>query len=286
MRNSSVDFLFNCFPSLMGSIPPSVVSNLFPPSTDTLCPTPTLAVGTLTMSWPCLLPLCLLGIVIGIHGGRSCRSLSSYMSNAFYLFSVMNVFAFLTHSVFKTFSHTWWFTYRLDMAATSASSFNLILGALHLTRFATPPPWMPTFSLYVYMPICVFVLQLSRGSIPWVPEVMYIGVTIIAACAMAYLIVLPAVMSRPAPNSPESARHRATFHALLVVVIGASMFAGGVLLDKYLCSAEQFVGGRGWGNMLVPAFGGCDLAFWGLARYLDLVNDRSGQIMRITRKLK
>ena len=271
-RNSSVDFLFNCFPNLMGSMPSWVADDLFPHATDTLCPTPALPLGSFTLTWPCLLPLCILGICIGMRGGRSFRLLSTYVSNAFYFFAMMNFSAFLAHSVCKTFSPMWWLTYNWDMAATSASSFNLVLGTLHLSGFKLPS-WMPVFSLYGYMPACTVVLHLSQLhsiQVPWVPELLYIGVTSVAACVMARLLLLPVVLSRPAPSCPNSARRRSMLKALLIVVVGVSIFAAGPGLDKYLCRAEKLLGGWGWGNMLVPAFGGCDLAFWGLARYLDL----------------
>lgn len=272
-RNSSVDFLYNCFPSLMGALPTSTVDTLFPESTDRLCPTPTLAVGPFTISWPCLIPLCALGVYIGLQGGNSNRTVANpYISNAFFFFALMNASAFLAHSIFVVPTNSnWWLTYNWDMAATSASSFNLILGTLHIHGVKLPS-WLPAFSVFGYMPLCIFLLHLSQlFNIPWIPELLYIFVTCLAGSVMLALLVVPAFLSSaPASSEVASARRALQLKALAVVCGGVAIFAAGPPMDRFLCRVDTIAGGWGLGNMLVPAFGGCDLAFWGLANYMDL----------------
>ena len=152
---------------------------------------------------------------------------------------------------------------------------------------------MPTFSVYGYMPLCILLLNLSQvKNIPWVPELLYIVVTSVAASLMFLLLVVPAFLSSSPPSpSYSSLRRLAQLKSLSVVCLGVLIFGAGPVADRFLCWADNVAGGWGWGNMLVPAFGGCDIAFWGLAQYMDLKlsrnnNDRNRQYVPITKKSK
>jgi hypothetical protein len=83
----------------------------------------------------------------------------------------------------------------------------------------------------------------------WVNEAEYIGTTLLAAAAAVHvLLVRPWLDNKPLPRS------------LCLAALGAALFAAGPVLDRHLCRHL----GNPFGNMLLPAFFGCDLGFLGL----------------------
>ena len=256
---SSIDFLSSLFPSLSTALPTSLLSVVFPPSTALNCPTPTLALtSTLTISWPNLLPLCLLGALIGLHGFSSLLSTRPLYATSFSYFGLMNIAAFLAHCVFPERSEKWEVAYAVDMVATSTASFFLILAVLR-ESLDFKVSFVPSIVQTMYFPnaflLQMLELRLNPSGGWWIAESLYIGVTAAAGIVVFLGLVLPAL-----EQSPFSSK----FLSLSVVLLGVGIFVAAPVLDAELC---RYVPSP-FGNLLTPAFLGCDVAFLGLYLYV------------------
>jgi len=58
-----------------------------------------------------------------------------------------------------------------------------------------------------------------------------------------------------------------------VMLSGVGLFAAGPVLDVLLCN----VFGNPWGNLLTLAFGGCDIAYFGLFLFVRAEEKRKGR---------
>lgn len=194
---------------------------------------------------------CLLGFVVGSFG----FFVSAYwnrprnFSFACLYFGMMNLVAFLTHCVFQPHSPNWDITYTLDMVFTSTSSLHLILWCFPEVKGS----FVGATCIY---PVLTFLLLYYVEVLParrlWIAEALYIGVTALAAACVASKHAVPKMIL---------GENRA---ALGLALTGVGMFLLAPVADQFLC---DFVGNP-YGNLLTPAFVGCDLAFLGLIWYV------------------
>ena len=274
MTSYSTNFLFDIFPSLAASLPPPVLDIIFPAQTQQLCPTPTLTVSPdVTLRWPNLCLFCFLGGVCGTSGYFALNKSRPLYAKSFIFFALMNASAFLTHCFFPTQSQLWQVTYAVDMVATSTSSFFLILAVRDESQ-NRPLPITPLISNYYFLlafSLQIFeVKELSTGY--WIAEGLYIAVTAVAAAVAFCGLVIPTVLSPGGLLSYKAC-------CLSIVLLGAGLFGISPVSDVLLCE----VLGNPWGNLLSPAFLGCDIAFLGL---LMFVKAEIGEEARATKMKK
>jgi hypothetical protein len=260
MATYSKNFLFDIFPSLAASLSDEVLDILFPAQTQRLCPTPTstldlemLSEEPVTFRWPNLINLCLIGFSVGVLGYWTLMESRPMYARSFIFFAMMNTSALLTHCLFPTQSQMWQITYAIDMVATSTSSFFLIL-AVCKESMKRPLPFSSL--AYNYYFLAAFSIQFFEikelGPGYWIAEALYIGVTAVAAAVAFCGLVVPTVLG-------DGLLSYKSF-CLSIVLLGAAIFGVSPVSDVLLCE----VVGNPWGNLLTPAFLGCDIAFLGL----------------------
>lgn len=256
------------FPSLKGaaeSIAPILVSFLFP-----LGPEPSvglLVLGQeLRMRQPFLLPLAVLGVMIGLTG--YCHMISSAKRTkalprqaswafAFLYFAGMNASAVVCHCLSTRLTTLYQVFGTLDIAFTGCSSACLAIAsslehtAAKRQRAETAHcvvPWM-------WAPICAVALAanlLYPGVRCWLNEAIYIFTTLYATGVLYINEVLPA------PRGTAEAWHiRAAGAGALVLTLAAQF-------DRPLRAATG-----GWLSGVHAAFLACDVAFLQLGKYLE-----------------
>ncbi|GMI01981.1 hypothetical protein TrVE_jg11489 [Triparma verrucosa] len=258
---SSIDFFADCFPTLFTHIPTALLDSLFPVRTTKYCPTP---VGTIfgnPINWPNLLYPCLFGILIGFFGFYECSHLSlsspppspsrfSNFSLSCLFFSLMNISAFMTHCYTVPQSSEWQPWYCLDMVCTSTSSLFMALSC-----FEGGVPKLIQKASYAYFFAAYYVLwtyEIQQKRLLWIPEFLYIFVTGVCASCVFWKVLVPNLLSGTYLN------------CLLPSLNGLALFIVSVPLDSTLCD----ILGSPYGNLLTPAFIGCDVAFAGLIGYV------------------
>ena len=249
-RNSSIDFLTHCFPSLYSFLSThysQLLDAIFPISVSNLCPTPRL----FGFRWPGLAAPCILGIILALgslflkaHSHRG-----KHLKRSLLWFGVMNLSAFLAHSVYPAGSRIWRVAYAVDMAATSTSSLHLFLAARNEFKHSI---------IYTLYPIAAYTLMEIDFLLPggfWIPEALYLGVTVVASVS---------TMTRLITNDFNS----------FMVLFGGYMFVLSPFFDKHLCSLVE----NPFGNLLTPAFFGCSFAFFGIFGWLAEDEERATKV--------
>jgi len=275
----SQDFLFDIFPDLAKLLQnqlPFVLDHAFPKATAEMCPTPTWSTGIQgfeKLGWPGLEVACALGMLIGLFGafqhfGRISAKGQWFWGMSMLFFGFMNPTAWLAHAYFRQLptgntSPVWaWFIY-LDVAWTCTSSAFLALAVLNDGGYLDDRN-IATRLISLLVPVAaVWGGHVAReNGVTWVSEIEYIGTTAFAAVLAIYILIAKPYLATG--KMPNDLGH------LAIAVVGCLIFAAGPPLDAYMCK----IVGNPYGNMLLPAFFGCDIGFIGLLGYSNAVHKR------------
>lgn len=102
---------------------------------------------------------------------------------------------------------------------------------------------------------------LRENDVPWVSEAQYIGTTLIAVVLLVALCI-----ARPLFLDSNGLGRKEAFY-LCVAMFGVGIFGAGPVMDRFLC---EYIGNP-FGNLLLPAFFGCDIGFLGVYGYSNLI---------------
>ncbi|KAI8815305.1 hypothetical protein BJ742DRAFT_783102 [Cladochytrium replicatum] len=247
---------------------------------------------------PTVLALAILGLSVGLSGvyyiQRQRRALrkavlasdkESYYGDdvwwpyswACFLFAMMNLSAVFAHSFItpslrhiRTLPEVWEsevgyeirFIFVLletmDVACTAASSSSLLFAFMTPRQFVTTK--FARFVLYSWVAICFYLSY--RGNffeLPWYNELLYIGITLLAAIAGLLFMVLPTFL-RPLSKKDFVRRgfQMRQKRAIVYVMLAFVLIVLALVTDPFVCG---LVGGKL--NMVSLLFLGCDLAMLG-----------------------
>ncbi|KNC81154.1 hypothetical protein SARC_06506 [Sphaeroforma arctica JP610] len=161
-----------------------------------------------------------------------------------------------------------------DVAWTGTSSAFLILACFVKAKFLDDRSVLFRAVTMVIPVAMVFGgVYLRQEGFGWVDEAEYIGTTIVAAAVAVWLLILT-------PDSGSQNTSEVLYLAL--VLLGGVIFPGGLALDRYMC--DYF--GTPYGNMLLPAFWGCGIAFVGLYLYSKSVVERQSVAEQVNGRKK
>ncbi|KAJ3095718.1 hypothetical protein HDU97_006584 [Phlyctochytrium planicorne] len=235
---------------------------------------------------PVLLSCEIPGILIGLLGFMLIERRFWTWRSAFLLFAGMNTVAMFCHNFTKPGTDPFWWAWALDVAFTGSSSFCLLLASIFHPfpiSFTTPSTKSTKTTsrsdstgahlLYILGVTTLFTASIlgiankETRFIPWVPEVVYVAMTLLAASALAINVVLPALFSSVTDNG--TATITGIGKIVLVLATGSILLgAAGLPLDKYLCEFQTSLGIVPDFNVSHMLFFGCDIAFLFLLAYV------------------
>ncbi|KAI8916078.1 hypothetical protein EDD86DRAFT_244034 [Gorgonomyces haynaldii] len=207
-----------------------------------------------------LLPIEIIGIMLGFFGffkTFSDKSVAPVFSWAFLWFGLMNVSAIFCHNLssFKGdfYGIPWSFFAQIDCGFTGASSLNLIIGAFYLNQ--QPLNDRKRLAMHVLAFLAglgvIFMEFFGYGTIPFTSEIVYGGLTIVAALALSVQFLCFEQSRRAKQWIP-------------VIFSGAVVILVPLALDRLFCTLL--------GSSLVTSvhfvFLGCHVSFFGLLQLL------------------
>ena len=134
------------------------------------------------------------------------------------------------------------------MCATSTSSLYLILSCFNINSNVDK-------LALLYFPLTYYILWnfgMDPSNLNWMPEILYIGVTSLAGAVVFKSVMMPNLLKLT------------NLKPLLLALNGLALFVAAAPVDSTLC----YYLGNPFGNLLTPAFVGCDMAFAGLVWYV------------------
>ncbi|KAJ3253112.1 hypothetical protein HK103_000862 [Boothiomyces macroporosus] len=197
-----------------------------------------LAVGGFQIRNYSLLPMQLLGLIIGFYGSRIIRKRERRFVAwrwAFWYFGWMNLTSIICHNFATKYSLVWEIFRILDVVFTGASSLCL--------TFEPFFNYIPSVFCPLAFPALLalaYIGDYSGKSIPFTAEFMYIGLM-----AIATLILLPQLGNIGKRGAS-------------VAISGVGIILGGLLTDGLFCNASN-----GLYSAVHVLFMGCDLIFVG-----------------------
>ncbi|KAJ3318323.1 hypothetical protein HDV06_000556 [Boothiomyces sp. JEL0866] len=197
-----------------------------------------LTVGDFQIRNYSLLPMQLLGLIIGLYGSRIIRKRENRFVAwrwAFWYFGFMNLTSIVCHNFATKYSLLWEVFRLLDLVFTGASSLCLAFEALH------------NFVPAVFCPLAFPVLlalgyygDFTGKSIPFTAEFIYIGLMVIAT-----LVLIPQLDNIGKRGSS-------------VAISGLGIILASIPTDGLFCNASN-----GLYSAVHILFLGCDLTFVG-----------------------
>lgn len=241
----------------------SILGFEFPGLKD--CPKTHIEIGGIGINWPTLIPLCLLGALIGFgyysthrknpYSKISAAAFYSYQLS-FFLFGCMNIDAVIYHCFVGNNLQPSRLFEALDVACTSASSFSLFWASLISSGKISEKQGASLLNLVVLL---IFV---SSGignylEIPFVGALLYTHITALAIVGVYSLELL---------------NHRSTSFILNLTIALFIMLLGGgsLLVNEQLCSSigPHFSSAFSW-------FLACDLGFLFVWRMLNTLQNET-----------
>lgn len=230
--------------------------------------------GRLSLRNPWLLPSQLLGVVVGSVGAARLlrlrplrlRYASAYLAHALLFFCGMNLTSVAAHALLPRGSVSWVVFACLDVAFTGSASAAVIMAAI------LPPPASATGAAAAAVRCAhalVLALSLSAAGavlqLPWVPEAVYLGTTVLAVVTTAHAKLLPeagALLQELLAGRESKAGdgRRPRVAALAVGAGGAALMLACLPLDAWLCATF----GHPALSTVPLLFLGSDLAFLAL----------------------
>ena len=250
----SATFLTRLFPDIAGTMwqyLPGLWNNLFPPALQETCPLQVYYFGKQRLIMPTLIPIALAGIVAGLKGWQN-SSHSGLYRRGFLYFAFMNFSAIICHSFVSYDSRLKPWAWGLDVGFTCISSMYLVAAAL--SGRGSPPvdKLLHRFTSRLPLPLLLIAVYGNLEKLPWLNELMYIGVTGLAVAALLWC-----EMAKPLTGKNEGRGW------IWGCAVSAALALSGVPLDKYLCPllGSHF-------NHVHLLFAGCVGSFLCLDKYL------------------
>ena len=195
-------FFPSAFETLSGQLP-DLWEMLQPAHLATSCPELIYLGNGLHLRNPTLVPLQILGMIIGLGLSLRIRG-NEYWAAAFRFYGLMNFVSLFAHSVFAPPTPLWKLFAVLDVALTGASAVCLLM-----SRFSVSgDTWLVATSTLVITAVG------SAHQVPFISEFVYIGLTLLAA---AVLLV----------SVPKTLRSKTQRFSFIVALLGLVLIAVG-----------------------------------------------------------
>jgi hypothetical protein len=250
----SASFVTKLFPDLaavMQQHMPEIWASLFPPALQEACPLQEANYfGKQRLMMPTLIPIALMGVLMGLKGWRD-SSHSLLYQKAFWYFGCMNFSAIICHCGIPYDSVLKPWAWGLDVGFTCISSMFLVAAAIS-GRASSTDQLLHQHVPRLPLPLLLFATYGNLQKWPWLNEVMYIGVTGLAVVALLWFEV-----AKPLPRRNEGRGW------IWGCAASALLAVNGIPLDQYFCVA---LGGHF--NHVHMLFAGCVGAFFCLDKYL------------------
>ncbi|KAJ3330051.1 hypothetical protein HDU76_006516 [Blyttiomyces sp. JEL0837] len=194
--------------------------------------------------------------------------------------------AIITHNLMAPMSEEYYWAWAFDVAFTGSSSFCLIMASIYhpFPVHSKPPKPTPTSQKLLFavlIPSTILTLSIlgiaypATSPVKWTSEVLYIGITVLAAVVLVVNIIVPA-FSLPSTLTQNKGKKGVKLNpvtaagklALIISLLGVFLILLGFPLDRPMCEISRRMGVITEFGMVHCVFGGCAIAFQAFLGYV------------------